>query len=57
MSKSSSSCSEDLEGHHSHTDHSHRVDIRGLELFKHSQFYFLFSLMGLLTGIGLMTIK
>lgn len=57
MSKSSSSCNEDLEGHHSHTDHSQRVDIRGLELFKHSQFYFLFSLMGLLTGIGLMTIK
>lgn len=57
MSKSSSSCNEDLEGHHSHADHSYRTDIRGLNLLKHSQFYFLFSLMGLLTGIGLMTIK
>lgn len=57
VSKSSSSCLEDLEGHHSHTDRAHRVDIRGLNLLKHSQFYFLFSLMGLLTGIGLMTIK
>ena len=39
-------------------DHdSRKVDIRGLALFSHMKFYLLWSLLGLLTGIGLMTIK
>ncbi|EMR82056.1 putative major facilitator superfamily transporter protein [Botrytis cinerea BcDW1] len=38
-------------------DHAHRVDIRGLQLFKTVEFWQLFALMGILTGIGLMTIN
>ncbi|KAG4026202.1 hypothetical protein MFRU_043g00080 [Monilinia fructicola] len=38
-------------------DHSHRVDIRGFQLFKTVEFWQLFALMGILTGIGLMTIN
>lgn len=38
-------------------DHAHRVDIRGFQLFKTVEFWQLFALMGILTGIGLMTIK
>ena len=38
-------------------DHAHRVDIRGLKLLPMVEFWQLFSLMGILTGIGLMTIK
>lgn len=36
---------------------SHHVDIRGFVLLKHTEFYQLWLLLGLLTGIGLMTIK
>ena len=36
---------------------SHRTDVRGLAMLKHARFYVLWSLLGLLTGIGLMTIK
>lgn len=36
---------------------SHRIDVRGLAMLKHGRFYVLWSLLGLLTGIGLMTIK
>ena len=54
VSKSSSSVQEDLDAH---TDRSHRVDIRGLKMLVESRFWFLFALMGLLAGIGLMTIK
>ena len=36
---------------------SHRIDIRGLAMVKHVKFYQLWLLLGLLTGIGLMTIK
>lgn len=59
MSESSSSASirNDMEGNYTHTDRSHCTDIRGLHMAKHTQFWFLFSLMGLLTGIGLMTIN
>ena len=40
------------------TDHdSHHVDIRGLALLSHLKFYLLWSLLGLLTGIGLQTIN
>lgn len=39
-------------------DHdSHNVDIRGLAMLSHMNFYLLWLLMGLLTGIGIMTIK
>lgn len=36
---------------------SHNLDIRGLGLLSHMRFYLLWLLLGLLTGIGLMTIK
>ena len=35
----------------------HRLDLRGLQMLPKAEFWFLFSLMGILTGIGLMTIK
>jgi len=35
----------------------HRLDIRGLALLPRPEFWQLFTLLGLLTGIGLMTIK
>ncbi|KAL8906612.1 MAG: hypothetical protein Q9207_001936 [Kuettlingeria erythrocarpa] len=36
---------------------SHHLDIRGFPLLKHTEFYQLWLLLGILTGIGLMTIK
>ena len=36
---------------------SHRLDIRGLSMLRHVKFWQLWLLLGLLTGIGLMTIK
>lgn len=38
-------------------EHLHRLDLRGLQMLPKTEFWFLFSLMGILTGIGLMTIK
>lgn len=38
-------------------DRSHRVDIRGWHLFRELDFWQLFCIMGILTGIGLMTIN
>lgn len=38
-------------------DRSHRVDIRGMKLLRSLDFWQLFSIMGILAGIGLMTIK
>ncbi|KAK6080980.1 major facilitator superfamily transporter [Seiridium cupressi] len=38
-------------------DRSHRVDIRGWALLKNVEFWQLFSIMGILSGIGLMTIN
>jgi Major Facilitator Superfamily len=38
-------------------DRSHRIDIRGVQLLRKVEFWELFSIMGILTGIGLMTIK
>jgi hypothetical protein len=57
MSKTSCSIEDDLAETSIDKDHVHHVDIRGLQMITHSEFWFLFSLMGLLTGIGLMTIK
>ncbi len=37
--------------------HSQHVDVRGLDLLSNMKFYQLWLLLGLLTGIGLMTIK
>ena len=39
------------------TDRSHRIDIRGTELFQTQSFWLLFGIMAILAGIGLMTIK
>ncbi|KAI8961658.1 MFS general substrate transporter [Daldinia sp. FL1419] len=38
-------------------DRSHRVDIRGMNLLKNIEFWQLFTIMGILSGIGLMTIN
>lgn len=38
-------------------DRSHRIDIRGVNLIKNFEFWQLFIIMGILSGIGLMTIK
>ncbi|KAI2469941.1 MFS general substrate transporter [Annulohypoxylon bovei var. microspora] len=38
-------------------DRSHRVDIRGMNLLMNIEFWQLFSIMGILSGIGLMTIN
>jgi hypothetical protein len=57
VSKTSSQEEEEMLGLEAHKDRSHRTDIRGFAMLRHSQAYFLFSLMGLLTGIGLMTIN
>lgn len=47
--------SKHLESDRNH-EHPH-LDIRGFALLPHLEFWQLFSMMGLLTGIGLMTIK
>lgn len=59
MSKSSSSESGDAVEEENCVDkeHPHRVDLRGLQMLQKADFWFLFSNMGILTGIGLMTIK
>ncbi|KAI1377555.1 MFS general substrate transporter [Hypoxylon crocopeplum] len=38
-------------------DRSHRVDIRGINLLKSFEFWQMFTIMGILSGIGLMTIN
>jgi hypothetical protein len=43
--------------HANSSHHSLYADVRGLQMFKYVEFYELFMLVGLLTGIGLMTIK
>ena len=49
---------DDLEAAEPKTAHeSLFADVRGLAMLKYSQFYELFLLVGMLTGIGLMTIK
>ena len=65
ISKSSSSSpgdipfgDDDAKSTSGHTNQNpHRVDIRGIALLYKVQFWQLFLLLGLLTGIGLMTIK
>jgi len=57
MSRSSSSASGDVSGEPIVKDHAHRVDIRGIKMLPLAEFWQLFTLMGILTGIGLMTIK
>jgi hypothetical protein len=59
MSRTSSSAPGDLLEEQSSVDKDdpHRTDVRGVQLFRYPEFWFQFSLMGILTGIGLMTIK
>ncbi|KAI9783764.1 MAG: hypothetical protein M1839_003100 [Geoglossum umbratile] len=40
-----------------HGDDSHHLDIRGMSLLPKAEFWQLFALLGLLTGVGLMTIN
>jgi hypothetical protein len=48
----------DAESHKSHiTERSHLLDVTGLALLYKIEFWQLWILMGLLTGVGLMTIK
>jgi hypothetical protein len=57
MSRSTSSGSGDVPEEIIVKDHAHRVDIRGIRMLPLVEFWQLFALMGILTGIGLMTIK
>ncbi|KAH8894053.1 MFS general substrate transporter [Thozetella sp. PMI_491] len=57
MSKSSSLPGDVLVQSSVDMDRSHRVDIRGLQLLKSLEFWQLFTIMGILAGIGLMTIN
>ena len=62
MSKSSNSgpgddAYEDNRTEPSAHHNSHHLDIRGFALLKHTEFYQLWLLLGILTGVGLMTIK
>ena len=62
LSKSSGSCPGDISYREDDAinviDHdSHYVDIRGMAMLLHMRFYLLWLLLGLLTGIGVMTIK
>lgn len=44
-------------GNHIDLDRSHRTDIRGLTLLRSLEFWQLFAIMGILAGVGIMTIK
>lgn len=59
MSKSSSVSRGEvlMQNNHIDLDRSHRVDIQGWQLLKTIEFYQFFSIMAILAGIGLMTIK
>jgi len=57
MSSPTSSIPGDISEENTVKDHAHRVDIRGWKMLPLLEFWQLFSLMGILTGIGLMTIK
>lgn len=57
MSKTSSMSGDVYVSSHIDMDRSHRVDIRGMRLLKSLDFWQLFSIMGIMSGIGLMTIK
>ncbi|KAG6018139.1 hypothetical protein E4U54_000003 [Claviceps lovelessii] len=47
----------DVEASNVDTDRSHRVDIRGLNLLCNQSFWLLFTIMAILSGVGLMTIN
>ena len=61
MSKSSRSVPGDLEENPGMDDHlvhdPHHINIRGVALFSKVEFWQLWLMLGLLTGVGLMTIK
>ena len=57
MSKSSSLPGDVLVQSSVDMDRSHRIDIRGWRLLSNIEFWQLFAIMGILAGIGLMTIK
>jgi hypothetical protein len=57
LSKSSGSSPEEYGFRRSSNGQSDEVDVRGLALLKKPEFWQLFSMFGLLTGIGLMNIK
>lgn len=58
VSKASSSLAGDVYVQSSvNLDRSHRIDIRGWRLLRNVDFWQLFCIMGILAGIGLMTIK
>jgi hypothetical protein len=57
MSNSTSSNSGDMSEEINVKDHAHRIDIRGFKMLPLMEFWQLFALMGILTGVGLMTIK
>ena len=63
VSKSSSSSNpgdvpyEDISTEATTHHNSYHLDIRGFALLKHTEFYQLWLLLGMLTGVGLMTIK
>lgn len=48
---------EDATKHPKHRAHVHPLDIRGIQLLPHPEFWLIFIMLGILTGIGLMTIN
>lgn len=56
MSKTSSNPGDEPE-EYDKKEHAHLVDIRGWKMLPMIEFWQLFMLMGILTGVGLMTIK
>lgn len=57
MSRSAASSVVAILGENSIKDRAHHIDIRGFQMLHLAEFWQLFTLMGILTGIGLMTIK
>jgi len=57
MSNPESSSPGDVPDENTVKDHAHRVDIRGWKMLCMVEFWQLFLLMGIMTGIGLMTIN
>ncbi|KAK7423789.1 hypothetical protein QQZ08_008944 [Neonectria magnoliae] len=59
MSRPTSQAGDDdpLVGNHIDIDRSHRIDIRGFTLLRTLDFWQLFAIMGILAGVGIMTIN
>lgn len=57
MSSCSSTAVENVVASSVDMDRSHRIDVRGFALLRARSFWLLFSIMAILAGIGLMTIK